>query len=84
MYRDGLGVEKNLPKSLECYEIAAENGDKLALLRLAFMYYHGTDGVKKDRKRSFSYFQIAKEYGDETAQLHLSYMRHQKNGDLII
>lgn len=47
MYRNGWGVEKNLPKAAAWYQNAADQGHAPAMYNLAGMYHNG-QGVTKD------------------------------------
>ena len=53
MYEEGVGVEKNLQKAMQCYTKAAVGGVPDAECRLGHMYYHGAVGKKNPKKAAF-------------------------------
>ncbi|MBO4541471.1 MAG: sel1 repeat family protein [Bacilli bacterium] len=55
MYRNGEGVEKDVPKAVSYYKKAADNGNVVALLALAEIYEKGEGGIKKDEALASRY-----------------------------
>ncbi len=67
MYEDGFGVEVNLQKALELYELAASKGDRTQFY-LANMYHKGKN-VPKNAKKALAYFIQAADKGHAESQL---------------
>ena len=67
-YTGGLGVKRNLEKSLYWYKKSATKGYVNAQLNLAFMYIAG-HGTKVNYKKAAFWLQKAKQAGNKKAQL---------------
>ena len=61
-YSDGKLVEKNLDKSLYWYEVAANLGDRDAMMFAGWIYYQ-----KKEYKKAKEWFEKAYKLGDKEA-----------------
>jgi len=59
------GVEKNLPKALELYEKAAEEGEIRAYRQIGFIYQRGGEEVSRDLAKAVSYFEKGYKAGDK-------------------
>ena len=53
-----IGIEQDLPKALEYFEKAAEDGFKVAMYNAGKMYYRGTIG-EKDMEKGIQYLRLA-------------------------
>ncbi len=53
-YLSGDGIEENVEKSAEWFEIAAKNGSPQAQMQLGLMYFSGS-GVKADQEEAFAW-----------------------------
>lgn len=53
-YEYGVGVEINIPKAIQTYEIAALRGHPQSNLKLGMLYYHG-HGVTQDINKSIKH-----------------------------
>ena len=58
LYYEGLGVEKDLKKAFDYYNIAAGHENGKAIEKLAWFYYKG-EYVKKDLKKALETFEYA-------------------------
>ena len=63
MYEKGIGTAKNLEKTLELYQKAADQGNSLALFRLAKMYEKGI-GTMKNSEKAHELYKIAANQGN--------------------
>lgn len=61
-YLQGWGVEVDSETAIYYFELAAELGDKDALVALGDMYYHG-QGVKTDKGTAAGYYRLAEKQG---------------------
>jgi len=59
---------------------AAEEGDLVAQVILADMYYHG-DKIEKNYEKALELYKLASEQGDEYAQMSVAYM--YCNGEVL-
>lgn len=66
---EGIGVEKDLSRALECYRRGADLGNAEALERIGRCYWIGL-GVEKDDVIAVEYFQQAEKKGSKTASYH--------------
>jgi len=66
MYYGGIGVDKDLEKSLRWFREAAEEGSSLAQFYLGIMYYNG-EGVPEDYIRSYVWTSRAVSSGEKEA-----------------
>ena len=62
----GLGIEQNISEALIWYEIAANNGDPIGMLRLAEMYGSG-EIIQVDKNKSLYWYRQATETGSADA-----------------
>ena len=60
MYAQGLGVEQDFARALDCYRQAAEHGVPQAQSNLAVMYAHG-QGVQQDFAQAHKWYRAAAE-----------------------
>ena len=76
MYAEGLGVTKDLEKSEHWYWVAANQGNKDAMVSLGNIYYNGVEnyGIRKDFYKAFHYYSDAAYAGDADAQFRLAFM----------
>lgn len=70
MYAEGLGVTQDPEKSEHWYRMAANQGDKDAMVSLGNIYYE----IRNDFNTAFHYYSDAAYAGDAEAQLSLGYM----------
>ena len=73
MYRDGLGVERDLEAAIHWYELAAEQGNANAQYHLGDMYREGL-GVERDLEETIRLYMLAADQGHAEAQHHLGNM----------
>ncbi len=59
MFLSGYGVTKNLQEAIRLFELAHAQGNSLAPLNLAAIYYSGKDGIDRDLKKSICYLKDA-------------------------
>ncbi|RHZ64792.1 hypothetical protein Glove_320g34 [Diversispora epigaea] len=67
MYRDGLGIEKNLKKGFQIYSKMADEGSHIALNCTAYCYQNGF-GVEKHEKKALDLYLKSAEKGNTVAQ----------------
>ena len=72
LYREGLGLARDLGKAAELYQKAALQGDSIAQFALGVYYLQGT-GVAKDPKKAVALFRQAADQGNAVAQTNLAY-----------
>ena len=51
-YQYGIGTSVDLPKAVQWYQEAAQQGDRWAEEKLGWLFEHGT-GVAKDREQAW-------------------------------
>jgi hypothetical protein len=73
MYEQGVGVEKDIQKSIQWYEKAAMKGVADAECRLGHIYYHGK-GVPRDPKKACKWLTRAAQHNSAEAQNTLGHM----------
>lgn len=82
MYLYGVnGVDINYKKAFEYYELAAKNGDSVAINNLGSLYYSGT-GVRKDVFKAAQLFAQASDAGNIDATLNLAVIYLSEKGQL--
>jgi TPR repeat protein len=76
MYAKGLGVAKDLEKSEHWYWVAANQGNKDAMVSLGNIYHEGFEDyrIRKDFYKAFHYYSDAAYAGDAEAQFRLAFM----------
>jgi TPR repeat protein len=93
MYRDGTGVEKNVPEAVKLWEQAAAKNNTNSLTEMGLVHKSNNvlfdlgcepydfSFVKKDKKKSFDYFMKAAKLGDARAQFMLGqiYMKDEEH-----
>lgn len=67
MYQLGFGVEKNISKAAEFYQVAAEKGYAPGQYNLGLMYYDGV-AVKQDYNKAYDLFKKAAKQKHSKAQ----------------
>ncbi|RHZ43236.1 hypothetical protein Glove_818134g2 [Diversispora epigaea] len=72
MYRNGIGVEKDLKKGFQIYSKAAGEGSHIALCCTAFCYSNGF-GVEKNKEKAFELYLKSAEKGNLGAQCNVGY-----------
>jgi TPR repeat protein len=72
LYREGLGLARDLGKAAELYQKAALQGDSVAQFALGVYYLQGS-GVAKDPKKAVALFRQAADQGNSVAQTNLAY-----------
>ena len=78
-YKFGLGVEKNIQKSICFYEKAAILDDVMAIKSMAYIY--ASDEFKRDIPKAIEYFEKAILLGDVDAIIGLAYLLASENND---
>ena len=73
LYRQGLGVSRDLEQAAKWYEVAARQGDAQSQSNLGYMYDHG-QGVVQDYKQAVFWYRKAAEQGYSMAQRNLGVM----------
>ena len=73
MYEQGVGVEKDIQKSIQWYEKAAMKGVTDAECRLGHIYYQGK-GVPRDPKKACKWLTRAAQHNSAEAQNTLGHM----------
>ena len=61
-YEHGLGIEKDLHKAKEFYELATSRNNSVGAFNLALLYLNGI-GTEKDTKQAIKYFRKSSEGG---------------------
>ena len=96
MYRDGTGVEKNIPKAVHLWEEASAQNNLDALTEMGLVYNsenvlfdlgcqpYDFSFVETDKKKAFKYFMQAAKLGDARAQFMLGqyYLQDDSMRDL--
>ncbi|KAI8841166.1 hypothetical protein BJ741DRAFT_674523, partial [Chytriomyces cf. hyalinus JEL632] len=81
MYRNGFGVEKDIQKAVESFEIAKDQGELLASFHLGTAYEMGDTGIPKDPIKAAKYYeQAAQDGGIAAATVNLGVMYEHGNG----
>lgn len=73
------GAQKNLPEAILWYERAAEQRSAAAALRLADLFYYGTE-VTQDYARAFAWYRIAADLNERRALSRVGYMHERGLG----
>ena len=83
LYREGLGLEKDMSKAAEFYQKAADQGNASAQNALG-LFYIGVNGdisgLKKDAKKAVELIRRAADQGDATAQFNLALLYESGEG----
>ncbi len=79
MYSKGLGVERNDPKAIMYFQMAAEQGYSEAQLVLGNIFFNGI-GTNKDLNKALEYYQQASMQGHAVAQFNLAHMYFSGQG----
>lgn len=66
MYDNSLGIEQSHENAAEYYLMAADQGDKLAQIGLAYLYENGR-GVEKLHDKALYYYNLSKDQEELTA-----------------
>lgn len=84
-YRNGCGVEKNLPISFQWFTKAAEKGDAQAQYILGSEYYSGRNefGATRDRTLGLEWLRKAAEQKLEEAHKMLAALKEEKDPDAL-
>lgn len=80
MYRQGLGIEKNLAEAQRWLKMGADNGNALAQHELGWMYARAEITDKRDFESAVRYWKAAAEGGRSSAQLDLAVMYWRGEG----
>jgi len=67
-YKNGTGVEKNLPEALKYYLLSAEQGNAYGQFRAAMCYKRG-EGVEINLKEMVKYLRLSSDQGYSCALL---------------
>ena len=67
LYREGIGVEKNINKALSYFIPSAAEGNSFAEYNLGYLYSNGI-GMNADPEKAIEYYTRAAEKGDPFAQ----------------
>ena len=70
-YHYGIGVEKNIDKSVAYYEKAVKQDEPRACNNLAFFYFYGEEGVKQNVTRGLELYHKSAEMGRPIAMYNL-------------
>jgi ABC-type polysaccharide/polyol phosphate transport system ATPase subunit len=73
IYRDGLGIDKDVPKAVGFLESAAEDGNVKAMTLLADMYLEGKY-LQKDPEEAFRWYRMAASVGHQKSQYQVAMM----------
>jgi len=65
-YENGLGVEQNYEKAMECYQAALEEGSEYARVSIGLMYENGS-GVEQSLEKAVECYREAADRGEEAA-----------------
>jgi len=79
LYREGIGVPRNVQKAIEWLQKSARKGHIEAQFDLGNMFYRGA-GLKRDYKTALQWYRRAAEQGYSRAQLNLGLMYHKGEG----
>lgn len=79
LFETGYGVDQDLAKAAQWYELAAAKNNPGAALRLAQFYLAGT-GVEQDKKKAADLFEIAADAGDPAAVYNLALLYQEGEG----
>jgi TPR repeat protein len=71
LYRNGLGVTKDLARAADWFRSAAEQGDAKAQFSLGALYEYGWEGVSADRREAVRWMEKAAEQGHAMARARL-------------
>ena len=78
LYRDGLGLRRNLEEATRWYRLAADRGDPPAAFALALAYLQG-QGVQQDVKAAIPWLELAAAAGHPGAVYNLGLMATQED-----
>lgn len=87
MYRQGLGIDRNLREAERWLKMASDNGNALAQHELGWMYARAEITDKRDFESAVKYWKEAAEGGRSSAQLDLAVMYWRGEGapkDLVM
>lgn len=73
-------IHGNQQKTYEWYEKAANNGNDIAMFRIAYMYYTGEEGKEKDFSKALDWFLKAAQNGHCYAMEHIGNMYENGEG----
>ena len=73
MYKNGQGVQRNLPLAVQWLARSAANGSSLGQNNLGGMYRDG-NGVARDFNKALTYFSASASQGNAAGQMNLGYM----------
>ena len=73
LYRDGKGVKQSYEMARMLYELAAQQGDAVAMYDLGRLYQTGR-GVEQSYERAVEYYEQAAQLGQPDAQYNLGIM----------
>lgn len=76
MYENGIDIPKNALKSIRYDNLAAQGGNKNALIHMAFSYSYG-DGVIINSKLALEYFKKAAELESDVAMFEVGLIYHK-------
>lgn len=79
MYEDGIGIEKNESKAVECYMKAADHGHRKAMYKLGLMYEDGI-GIEKNESKAVEWYMKAADRGNSTSMFKLGWMNENGIG----
>lgn len=80
MYREGLGIEKNLEEAKRWLTLGAKNGNTWAQHQLGWMYARAEITEFRDFQTAVKYWKAAAEGGHSSAQLDLAVMYWRGEG----
>jgi TPR repeat protein len=78
-YRDGEGVKQSYEMAIRPFELAAQQGDDVAMYNVGTLYAHG-EGVEQSYEKAFEYYEQAAHLGDAQAQYNLGVLYEQGYG----
>ena len=73
MYKNGVGVKKDLNEAIGWFIIASDNGHMLAKYALGLSYYHG-NGFRKNYQKAMNLFLDASYLGHPASQINVGNM----------
>ena len=78
MYEHGSGVDRNLPRAVECYHEAAEKGDARGQMNLGRLYLDG-QGVERNLVDAYKWFRLAVRNGELVANHYILEMETRQD-----
>ena len=80
MYKNGLGIDTDISKTIEYFQRSADN--KWSSYQLGKLYLFGSDGLEKDKGKAIQWLTRSADDGNEYAQQLLDNMEQYENAML--